>query len=136
MDPDLARLCAIPGTHDLSMAEVAEVLQVSSKTVERNTRLQRIEAKRHGGRGDGVASRVRISRAAVVRYLVAISGGDKSVILAAVAAQCPQYLAAAQGRTPMTNAESATRSATKRPRNVLPFEHPDLFSAPATKASA
>lgn len=111
MDSDLTRLCAIPGTHDLSLTEVADVLQVSQSFVQRSIRRGRLEVKHYHGRGEK-AHRVRIPRASVVRYLVNISSGDKSVILAAIAVQCPQWLHAAQVPTP---------TAAEMPANVIPF---------------
>lgn len=129
MDSDLARLCALPGTHDLSLNEAAEVLQVSTSYIQRVQRRGLLEAKRYQGRGD-TAHRVRIPRAAIVRYLVKISSGDKSVILAAIAAQCPQYLHAAQGTEPApSNVIPMHGPRTKRPLKDPYAGHPQLFSA-------
>ncbi len=129
MDSDLARLCAMPGTHDLSLNEAAEVLQVSTSYIQRVQRRGLLEAKRYQGRGD-TAHRVRIPRAAIVRYLVNISSGDKSVILAAVAAQCPQYLHAAQGTEPMpSNVIPMHGTRKSRPAKDPYAGHPQLFSA-------
>lgn len=131
MDPDLARLTAIPGTHDLTADEAAEVLQVSRWTIERVVANGRLEAKRHPGRGRGRAMRLRIPRAALVRYLVQITSGDKAALLAAIAAQCPEYLRVAQG----------LGEAQALPDNVIPMRrgrrrtgdpfagHPDLFAS-------
>lgn len=134
MDSDLSRLCAIPGTHDLSLTEVAEVLQVSESFVQRSIRHGRMEVKRYQGRGQ-TAHRVRIPRASVVRYLVNISSGDKSVILSSIAAQCPQWLPAAQQPIP---------GAASTPENVVcikmgkttPAEHPGQLLLFPLQASA
>ena len=129
MDSDLARLCALPGTHDLSLNETAEVLQVSTSYIQRVQRRGLLEAKRYQGRGD-TAHRVRIPRAAVVRYLVNISSGDKSVILSAIAAQCPQYLHAAQGTEPTPSNVIPMHGARKQRLIKDPYAgHPQLFSA-------
>lgn len=102
MDEDIKRLLSLPGKHDLSLKQVAEVLELSEKTVMLLIRRQLLEAKKHLGRGKGISTRHRISRAAVVRYLVNSSTGDRGAILAAIEEQCPQYLAAAKasGLTP------------------------------------
>ncbi len=132
MDPDLTRLCAIPGNDDLTCPQVEDILQLSRNSVQRLTTQGRIEIKRHAGRGQAEKGRVRIPRAAIVRYLVLRSGGDRAVILAAVRTQCPHYLPAVADLLP--GAAPATR-----PANVIPmrgrraraesssFEHPDLF---------
>ncbi len=105
MDADLTRLLAIEGIHDLSLVEVAEVLKLDERTVRRCTAkmdeqptagVPKLQAKRYQIRGKS-SRRVRYPRGAVVRYIVEITTGDKSAILAAIAAQCPQYLPAAQG---------------------------------------
>ncbi len=134
MDPDIARLIAVPGTHDLSLPEVAEVLQLSECTIARLCRKGRLENKRHNARGDGSKPRVRISRAAVVRYLVQSSTGNKEVILSAIAAQCPQYLPAVQGLTAPAgpvpaNVIPISSGRTRRPQNDRLSGHPDLFAA-------
>lgn len=147
MDPDLARLCAISGDHDLSLAEVCEVLQVSMQTASRlvNGRGHAtLEAKRHAGRGAGRAPKIRVPRAALVRYLVSISTGDKAAILSAIAQQCPQYLPAVQQLTAPAPWRQPTPTAAL-PANVIPMQrqrrhravvlpmpdpyagHPDLF---------
>lgn len=78
------------------------VLEVSAATVQRLAHSQGrvLEVKRHEGRGHGHSQRIRIPRASVVRYLVRISSGDKSVILAAIKEQCPQYLPAVADMVP------------------------------------
>jgi hypothetical protein len=136
MDPDLTRLCAIPGNDDLTTGQVEEVLQLSRNTLQRLTggHEPKIETKRHDGRGDGSRPRVRVPRAAVVRYLVKHSRGDRAVILAAIKTQCPQFLPAVADLLPA--------AAVSLPNNVIPmhgrrskaatpqaFDHPDLFSA-------
>jgi len=135
MDPDLTRLCAIPGNDDLTTGQAEEVLQLSRNTLQRLTsgNTPKIETKRHDGRGDGSKSRVRIPRAAVVRYLVMSSRGERAVILAAIKAQCPQYLPAVADLMP---------GAAALPSNVIPMHprtkrhtkdpyegHPQLFTA-------
>lgn len=132
MDPDITRLLAIPGTHDLSLPEVAEVLQYSECTVSRLCRKNRIEHKRVNARGDGSKPRVRISRAAVVRYLVQSSSGNRAVILSAIAAQCPQYLPAVQGLTtgPVpANVIPISSARPRRPQGDRLEGHPELFAA-------
>lgn len=96
MDPDLARLCAIPGHYDLSAAEVAEVIQVDARTVRRMVQRGRLEAKLHQGRGDGKETRMRFTRLSVVLYLVRVSSGDRAAILGSISLQCPEYLKLAQ----------------------------------------
>lgn len=113
MDPDLQRLCAIPGHDDLSYDQVAHVMQVHQTTVARLVVGQKLESKRHHGRGTGKQSRVRISRAAVVRYLVRQSTADRAVIIAAIKEQCPQYLPAI--------ADLVSGSA-ELPKNVIPMD--------------
>lgn len=154
MDPDLTRLAAISGDHDLSLAEVCEVLQVSPQTVSRlvNGRGHAtLEAKRHAGRGEGRAPKIRVPRAAVVRYLVRITTGDKAAILAAIEQQCPQYLPAVQDlahempQVPTWLQGRRSTPAAALPANVIPMRstrkrpqapvampdpfagHPDLF---------
>jgi hypothetical protein len=131
MDSDLSRLCQMPGNHDLSMNEAAEVLQVSECYVQRAVRKGLIEVKRYQARGTSKHGRVRIPRASVVRYLVNISTGDKGVILAAIAAQCPQWLAAAQGVPLPSNVIPMTETR-RQARHTAKPEHPGqlfLFSA-------
>lgn len=136
MDSDLTRLCAIPGTHDLSIPEVAaDVLQISPSSMHRIIRSGKMEVKRHEGRGR-CALRVRIPRASIVRYLVRISSGDRTVILSAVAAQCPHYLPAVRDLM----AGSAAHHDAASPSNVIPMprkrrsppepfpDHPRLFA--------
>lgn len=130
MDPDLARLTAIPGTHDLSIPEVAAVLQVSCDTVERAIHKGALEAKRHAGRGRGYAMRPRITRAALIRYLVRITTGDKAALLASIASQCPEYLRVAQGLGEQQLPENVIPMRRGRRRAGDPFAgHPDLFAA-------
>jgi len=116
MDPDLTRLCAIPGNDDLTTGQAEDVLQLSRNTLQRLTsgNSPKIETKRHDGRGDGSKSRVRIPRAALVRYLVISSRGERAVILAAIKAQCPQYLPAVADLMPGS-------AVTALPANVIPF---------------
>lgn len=138
MDPDLTRLCAIPGNDDLTRPEAAHVLVLSEKSVDRLIMAGKLEAKRHEGRGEADKGRVRIPRAALVRYLVRRSTGDRAAILSAVKAQCPQYLPAVADLMPGAQAVSL-------PANVIPMPgarrarphtdkfagHPDLFGASA-----
>lgn len=112
MDPDLTRLCAIPGNEDLTTFQVEEIMQISRNSLQRLVSNQLIETKRHEIRGEGKKSRVRIPRAAVVRYLVISSRGDRAVILAAIKAQCPQYLPAVADLMP---------GAAHLPDNVIPM---------------
>lgn len=135
MDSDLTRLCAIPGTHDLSQTEAAEVLQVSVSYIQRAIAKGFIQVKRLQARGQH-AHRCRIPRASIVRYLADMSTGDKSVILACIAAQCPQWLCAAQGlpqTQPPSNVIQLSDHTGRKPRKQGPTaEHPDqlqLFSA-------
>ena len=131
MDPDLARLTAIPGTHDLSIPEVAAVLQVSTDTVERAIHKGALEAKMHVGRGSGRVMRPRITRAALVRYLVQITSGDKAALLASIAAQCPEYLRVAQGLgESQALPDNVIPMRRGRRRTGDPFAgHPDLFAS-------
>ena len=114
MDPDLARLCAIPGDYDLTCAQASEVLQVSRQTMQRLVGSAKIETKRHEGRGCGKQLRVRIPRASLVRYLAKHYTGERAVILAAIKSQCPQYLPAVADLMPGTQAPL--------PANVIPIE--------------
>jgi len=137
MDPDLTRLCAIPGNDDLTSFDLGHVLQVGRTAVGRMIKAEKIETKRPEARGNGSKSRVRIPRAAVVRYLVQHSRGERAVILAAIKAQCPQYLPAVADLLPA--------AAASLPSNVIPMhgrqrakaaaqiDHPDLFP-PAQQA--
>ena len=118
MDSDLTRLCAIPGHDDLTCAQVEDVLQLSSHSIQRLVSNGVIETKRHAGRGMGRKPRVRITRAAVVRYLVQHCSGDRAVILAAVRTQCPQYLPAVADLTG-SKAADLSASASAQPSNVI-----------------
>jgi hypothetical protein len=146
MDPDLSRLCAIPGNDDLTTMQVEEVLQLSPHSVRRLTTGQspRIECKRHEGRGDGSRPRIRVPRAAVVRYLVLHSRGDRVAILSAIKTQCPQYLPAVADLLPGAAAVQLPSnvipitSGTRKAAKAAPTEHPGqmhLFDFPA-QASA
>lgn len=130
-DPDLARLLRVPGDYDLSAEEAAEVLQVSRCTIERAVAKGALEAKRHAGRGRGHAMRIRIPRAAVVRYLVSICTGDRAVLLSAIAAQCPEYLRVAQGLAETQPLPENVIPIRRRPRRAGdPYAgHPDLFAS-------
>jgi hypothetical protein len=92
-----------------------------------------MEVKRHEGRGR-CALRVRIPRAAIVRYLVKISSGDRTVILSAVAAQCPHFLPAVRdlmqggGREPApANVIPMTNTKQRPCKDPFP-DHPRLFA--------
>jgi hypothetical protein len=144
MDPDLTRLCAIPGNDDLTSFDLEHVLQVGRTAVGRMIKAEKIETKRPEARGNGSKSRVRIPRAAVVRYIVKSSRGDRVAILSAIKAQCPQFLPAVADLLPGA-------AAVQLPSNVIPItsgtrkaakaaltEHPGqmhLFDFPA-QASA
>lgn len=135
MDPDIARLASIPGDYDLSVDEAAEVLQLNRKTVERAMKHGLLASKRHQGRGRGCSSRIRIPRAALVAYICKSYHGDKSVLLAAVAAQLPQYLPIAQGLPPAALPAPTANSKPKprAKRQPDPYAgHPDLFAEPVT----
>lgn len=138
MDPDLTRLCAIPGNDDLDPKAVEDVLLLSRNSVQRLVSHNRIESKRCELRGDGSKSRVRIPRAAVVRYLVISSRGERAVILAAIKEQCPQYLPAVADLMPGAAALPANvipMTGRKRAKQPKP-EHPgQLFLFP-TQATA
>lgn len=140
MDPDLTRLCAIPGNDDLDPKAVEDVLDLKRNSVQRLVSRNRIESKRLELGGNGIKSRVRIPRAAVVRYLVISSRGDRAVILAAIKAQCPQYLPAVADLMPGAAALPANvipmhqGSGAKKAKAHAPKEHPDqlsLFQFPA-----
>jgi hypothetical protein len=129
MDPDLTRLLSIPGDDDLSTIQVEYVLQVGRNTAQRLIKRGKIESKRHEGRGAGQRAAVRVPRAAVVRYLLKCCTGDKATMLAAIAAQCPQYLPAAQGLqsgplpdnvVPMNEAARTKRRASTKPAQDHP----------------
>lgn len=143
MDPDLARLTALSGTDDLTVSEAAHILARSEDTIQRAVNAGKLEAKRHSGRGRGVSPRISISRAALVAYLVRITTGDRAILLAAIEAQCPQYLAAAKTAL-RPSAESAPSADADLPANAIPFprprrhgqrdhlsDHPTLFELPA-----
>lgn len=138
MDPDLTRLCQIPGNEDLTSTDLEHILQVGRTCVQRMIMMEKIEVKRPEARGDGSRSRIRIPRAAVVRYLVKHTHGDRAVILASVKALCPQYLPAIADLLPGA-------AAVQLPHNVIPMhgtrkrpasptqpdlsDHPDLFAS-------
>jgi hypothetical protein len=127
MDPDLARLLSIPGDDDLSTIQVEYVLQVGRNTAQRLIKRGKIESKRHEGRGTGQRAAVRIPRAAVVRYLLKCCTGDKATMLAAIAAQCPQFLPAAQGlqNGPLPDNVVPMHEAPRTKRGkATPTEHP------------
>lgn len=93
MDPTLKRLASYPDHDDLAVADVATILGLSESSVRRN--LSALEHKRHGGRGQGKRN-YRFTPTAIVIYLVRITHGDCTALLADIAAQCPQYLEAAK----------------------------------------
>jgi hypothetical protein len=142
MDQNLARLIAFPGSQDLTVQDVADILEVSLDSITRavnhpDPRLC-LEAKRPPGRGHGGKRRIHISRTAVVLYLVKISTGDRQGILAAIAMQCSRYLPAALAlakrleadATPGSQASPATagRQHRKLRHHTDPYAgHPDLF---------
>lgn len=136
MDPDLSRLCSIEGDHDLTAAEVEHVLGLKERTVRRMVIKGKIEAKRYDAGGDGNQRRIRISRQAVVNYLLKITTGDKTALLSAIAAQCPQYLPAAQGLKSepaplppnVVPISEGTKPRHKKPLGDPYADHPRLFA--------
>lgn len=114
MDPTLTRLLECP-LEDLTVPEMAYVLGRGLTFTKRVLEKGCIEHKRQIGRGEA-ARNLTATKTALIVYLVRITHGDRSTLLAAIAAQCPQYLpaatAAAQGK--------AIQAPTPAPAEPLP----------------
>lgn len=95
-DPRVDLLAQIP--QDLmSTAQAATCLSRSRQHVEQLIRTGQLEATAVTGRGTGRNMRYLVTKAAVLRYLVEHTTGDRSCLLASIASVFPQYLAVAQG---------------------------------------
>ncbi|GAA5137469.1 hypothetical protein GCM10023213_14220 [Prosthecobacter algae] len=89
MDPDLKRLLATPRDRDLTVREVADVLMVHEVTITRAVNRGDIESKRHSGRGQGSRHSIRITREAVLVYIVKICSGDRTALFHSIQTSCP-----------------------------------------------
>lgn len=140
MDPALSRLCAIPGDDDLTCAEAQAVLKASRNFMQRlvspdkpgkRPMRHKLEVKRYEGRGEGVQSRVHVPRASLVRYIAQSYSGDRRVILAAIKAQCPQFLPAVldliPGALPLPSNVIPIRGHKRKPKDPH-ADHPLLFA--------
>lgn len=94
MDPTLTRLLECP-FEDLTVADMVFVLGRCTASVKRTLERDCFEHKRHTGRGEA-ARGITATKTALIVHLVRITRGDRVALLAAIAAQCPQYLPAAQ----------------------------------------
>jgi hypothetical protein len=133
MDPDITRLCSIPGNDDLTTNQVEYVLDVRERSVRRMIRKGNLEAKRYDAGGTGEHGRLRVSRQAVVNYLLRITTGDKTALLSAIAERCPQYLPKAQPpAAPLpANVVDINELRKARPKRPTPdpyADHPLLFA--------
>lgn len=108
--------------HDpLSADEAGLVLNRDGATISAACKSKQITTTAANFRGRCNQRSYRITKSNLIAWLWKNEQGDKAILRAAMQDLCPKILRALEPHaTPM-----------KRPSNVLDFEHPDLFAAPA-----
>lgn len=104
----------------LSTDEAGQVLDRDGASISAACKDGRITSTAANFKGRGNQRSYRITKSNLIHWLWKNEQGDKAMLRAAMADICPRILKAI---------ESHGQPA-KRPSNVLPFEHPDLFQAP------
>lgn len=116
----------------------AEILELGEDSVRRLCRNGGIQTRMLTGANGHSYTTYMITPAALILYMVSSAGGDKTLILHALEQQLPQWLpfaqAAARGLRPSVETLEAggltvTRGKREQAKNVIPFDHPDLFEA-------
>lgn len=145
LHPTLTAILSVPDDL-LTSKQLAEALQAHESTIARAVQGGKIEGTKMNIRGNGATMRYRITKAAAIRWLWRSTNSDRTVLRAAIDAECPELLPFLDGSL-QANAEAeaeAMRQASKRPRrghalNLLPFDpSADLFPqlTPAAKSVA
>lgn len=130
MDPTITRLAESP--EEMTIDQVAYVLGRHREFVTRACQNGGIESRADQGRGQGLNHRYVITRAAVLLYIIRVTRGEKTLLLAAIARAFPDLhewaQTTAQGGHPQLPA-----SQRRRPRIPATSWHKDqlaLFDSP------
>jgi DNA-binding transcriptional regulator GbsR (MarR family) len=111
--------------HDpMSADEAGQVLGRDGSTISMACRHGKIASTASNFKGKGNQRCYRIAKSNLIRWLWQNEQGDKAMLRAAMEQLCPRIL------------KTLEPAHQPRPRNVLPFEHPDLFHTPTAQQSA
>lgn len=109
--------------HDpLTADEAGQVLGRAGSTISAACKEGMIIATSTNVKGRGNVKRYRITKSNLIIYLWQAESGDKEMLRAAMRDLCPRIL---------KEIETRERPAAARPRNIVSFDHPDLFRDPA-----
>lgn len=127
---------------ELSTEQAAFIIGCSDDTVRRLCELRKMENSGMQARGAG-RTKITIMRGALLAYLVRSTRGPRDVLMHSIAVLLPQWMEFAQHIAaglplhPAETARAAKDGPRRKPANIVPFDHPDLFlTPPAAKASA
>lgn len=114
--------------HTLRVSEAAEVLERDRATVSAACKHGDIPSRKDNFKGRGNRCTYTIQKSDLILWLWNNQSGDRSMLRAAMEELCPRVLRAI---------ERSSGADKARPKNVLAFEHPDLFqTAPEQQQSA
>lgn len=112
-----------PGVH-LGTGEVAHIFGTTPVSISEALRTGRIEGHAPNYRGNGMLTRYRVTKHALLKYLWDTTTGDKALLRAALSERAPALLKA------LENPPKKHTTLSAKPRLADPMaDHPELFES-------